>query len=71
MLAARLYEPWKLVVEDIERPEPPHGWALIRSVAVGICGTDKAFFTGTYPLFKSPIVLGHEAVGVVEGGPAA
>lgn len=43
---------------------------MIRSVAVGICGTDKAFFTGTYPLFKSPIVLGHEAVGVVEGGPS-
>lgn len=70
MLAARLYAPWKLLVEDVERPEPPRGWALIRSVAVGICGTDKVFFTGTYPLFKSTIVLGHEVVGVVEEGPS-
>lgn len=69
MLAARLYEPRNLVVEDVEPPKPPAGWAVIRSVAVGICGTDKAFYTGTYPLFKTPLVPGHEVAGIVEEGP--
>lgn len=69
VLAARLYGPRNLVVEDVEPPEPPAGWAVVRSVAVGICGTDKAFYTGTYPLFKAPLVPGHEVVGVVEEGP--
>lgn len=69
MLAARLYGPRNLIVEDVEPPEPPAGWALVRSIAVGICGTDKAFYTGTYPLFKTPLVPGHEVAGVVEEGP--
>uniref|UniRef100_A0A7C4B8Z1 Zinc-binding dehydrogenase n=1 Tax=Thermofilum pendens TaxID=2269 RepID=A0A7C4B8Z1_THEPE len=69
MLAARLYEPRNLVVEDVEPPKPPAGWAVVRSVAVGICGTDKAFYTGTYPLFKTPLVPGHEVAGIVEEGP--
>jgi len=67
--AARLYAPRKLVVEEVEKPAPPAGWALVRSVAVGICGTDKAFYTGTYPLFKAPLVPGHEVAGIVEEGP--
>lgn len=67
--AARLYAPRKLRVEEITTPSPPPGWALVRSVAVGVCGTDKAFYTGTYPLFKSPITLGHEVAGIVEEGP--
>jgi len=69
VLAARLYEPRNLVVEDVEPPKPPAGWAVVRSVAVGICGTDKAFYTGTYPLFKTPLVPGHEVAGIVEEGP--
>lgn len=69
MLAARLYGPRRLVVEDVGHTEPPHGWAVVRSVAVGICGTDKAFYSGTYPLFKKPLVPGHEVSGVVEEGP--
>ncbi|RLF19083.1 MAG: zinc-binding dehydrogenase, partial [Thermoprotei archaeon] len=69
MLAARLYGPHDLRLEDIEPPRPPEGWALIKSLAVGICGTDKAFYTGTYPLLKRPLVLGHEVVGKVVEGP--
>lgn len=69
MLAARLYRPKTLALEDVEPPEPPAGWAVVRSIAVGICGTDKAFYAGTYPLFKTPLVPGHEVVGVVEEGP--
>lgn len=69
MLAARLYSPRDLRVEEVPAPKPPKGWALVRSRAVGICGTDKAFYKGTYPLFKSPIILGHEVSGEVVEGP--
>ncbi|AEM38949.1 Alcohol dehydrogenase GroES domain protein [Pyrolobus fumarii 1A] len=69
MLAARLYGPRDLRVEDVPEPKPPRGWVLVRTVAVGICGTDKAFYTGTYQLFRKPLIPGHEAVGIVEEGP--
>jgi len=69
MLAARLYEPYNLKVEEVQEPEVPNGWVLLKVRAVGICGTDKAFYRGTYPLRKKPIILGHEVSGeIVEVG---
>ena len=58
-----------LAVEDLPKPKPPEGWALVETRAVGICGTDKAFYRGTYPFFKKPLVPGHEVSGVVVEGP--
>ncbi|MEB3816747.1 MAG: alcohol dehydrogenase catalytic domain-containing protein [Desulfurococcales archaeon] len=69
MRAAVLFGPRDLRVVDVDRPSPPRGWALVRSVAVGICGTDKAFYRGSYPLFKRPLIPGHEVSGVVVEGP--
>jgi len=63
--AALLYGPRDLRIEELEKPTVPEDWALIKTVAVGICGTDKAFYTGTYKLFKKPLVPGHEVVGEV------
>jgi alcohol dehydrogenase len=56
-------------VEDVPEPEAGGGWALVRSRAVGICGTDKAFYRGTYKLFKEPLIPGHEVSGEVVEGP--
>ncbi len=69
MKAARLYGPGDLRVEDVPAPSVPPGWVLVRSRVVGICGTDKAFYRGTYPLFKSPLIPGHEVSGEVVEGP--
>ena len=69
MLAARLYEPRNIRIEDVPVPEIPQKWVLIKPIIVGICGTDKAFYSGRYPLFKKPITLGHEVVGKVVKGP--
>lgn len=69
MKAVRLYGPRDLRIEDVGDPKPPEGWALVKTEAVGICGTDKAFYSGTYPLFKKPITLGHEVAGTVVEGP--
>jgi len=63
--ALRLYKPFDARLEDVAEPMPSKGWVLVKTLAVGICGTDKAFYTGSYPLFKSPLVPGHEVVGVV------
>ncbi len=69
MLAARLYGPYDLKVEEVEKPSPIKNWVLIKVEAVGICGTDKAFYKGTYKLPKAPLILGHEICGkVIEVG---
>ena len=38
---------------------------LLRTAAVGVCHSDLHFLDGAYP-FPMPVVLGHEAAGVVE-----
>ncbi len=65
--AVLLYGPRDLRVGEVTVGEP--GWALVEVGATGICGTDKAFYTGSYPLFTRPLVPGHEVSGVVVEGP--
>lgn len=69
MKALVLYGPGDLRLEEVETPSPGPRQALVRVGRVGICGTDKAFFKGTYRPGKLPIIPGHEVVGeVVEVG---
>lgn len=65
MKALLLHAPYTASISAVEAPRPPPGWVLVRTLAVGICGTDKAFYTGRYPLFKKPLIPGHEVAGVV------
>src|SRR5438105_773930 len=55
-------------LELVERPiiEPSFGQVRIRVEACGICHTDAATVTGTYPGLKLPRVSGHEVVGRIE-----
>src|SRR5260221_3981057 len=52
----------------VERPvsEPGAGQVRIRVEACGICHTDAATITGTYPGLNLPRVPGHEVVGRIE-----
>lgn len=65
-------QPGRLVVEDGELPEPDEGQAVIRSVYVGICGSDLHATAGEHPFVPLPYRPGHEVVAVVErlGGDA-
>jgi S-(hydroxymethyl)glutathione dehydrogenase/alcohol dehydrogenase len=64
--AAILYEVDKpLVVEDVEVLEPGSREVLVRFVANGVCHSDLHVMTGDYP-HPLPVVLGHEAAGIVE-----
>ncbi|MXR51910.1 alcohol dehydrogenase catalytic domain-containing protein [Halovenus sp. WSH3] len=54
---------------EIPRPEPAPGEALVRTLRVGVDGTDHEVLDGThggFPAEEEHLVLGHEAVGVVE-----
>ena len=64
--AVEVYECGRLRV--VERPvsEPGAGQVRIRVEACGICHTDVATVTGTYPGLTLPRVPGHEVVGRIE-----
>ncbi|AEH24887.1 MDR/zinc-dependent alcohol dehydrogenase-like family protein [Pyrococcus yayanosii] len=60
-----LHKPGDLRLEDVDEPTPKGNWVKIRVKRVGICGTDKAFYKGTYMPQKLPIIPGHEIAGIV------
>lgn len=54
---------------EIPTPEPGEGEALVRTLRVGVDGTDHEVVGGShggFPAGDDYLVLGHEAVGVVE-----
>jgi len=61
-------------IELTNVPEPPleDGEILVRTLALGICGTDHEILDGQYgsaPPGAERLVLGHESLGVVEDAP--
>jgi len=57
--------PWKMTIEEAPMPEAGPDEVLLKSVAVGICGSDVHGFTGESGRRKAGMVMGHEAVGEV------
>jgi alcohol dehydrogenase, propanol-preferring len=55
-----------LAIEEIPDPVAGPGEILIRVKACGVCHTDLHLAAGEWPVKKLPLVLGHEAVGIVE-----
>jgi len=51
---------------DVPKPEPAAGEVLIRVSVCGVCRTDLHVIEGELPPRKSPIIPGHQIVGVVE-----
>src|SRR5258706_11828721 len=47
-------------------PSPKRDELLIRVNACGICRTDLHIVEGELPMRRSPIILGHQIVGVIE-----
>jgi L-iditol 2-dehydrogenase len=50
---------------DLPRPDPGPDEVLIRVAACGICGSDVHGYDGTSGRRIPPIVMGHEAAGVI------
>lgn len=52
-------------VEEVPRPHPGPGEAVIRVTLTTICGTDLHIVRGEYPV-RPGLVIGHEPVGVID-----
>jgi threonine dehydrogenase-like Zn-dependent dehydrogenase len=69
MLAQVFYEPKIMKLEEVKLPELNENEVLIKVKAVGICGSDIAYYTGKSPLDtpngKGPLILGHEISGEI------
>jgi 2-desacetyl-2-hydroxyethyl bacteriochlorophyllide A dehydrogenase len=63
----QLAEPLKAHLSDLPAPkiESPKD-VIVRINSISICGTDSEIYTGNIAVKKLPIVMGHEAGGVVE-----
>lgn len=55
----------KLELVDLPIPEPAHGEIIVRVAACGICGSDVHGYDGSTGRRIPPIVMGHEAAGIV------
>lgn len=68
MKAVVLEEQKKLLVKQLDQPEPGKNEVLIRVKAVGLCGSDIHYYDhgkiGNF-IVKKPIILGHEASGEI------
>lgn len=67
MKALLLSEYSKLEVADLPRPEPGRDEVLVQVAACGICGSDVHGYDGSSGRRIPPLVMGHEASGVVAG----
>ena len=54
----------RIAIEDVPKPRPKAGEALIRITLTTICGTDVHIVRGEYPV-KPGLTIGHEPVGVI------
>jgi propanol-preferring alcohol dehydrogenase len=51
---------------DVATPQPKSGEVLVRVHACGVCRTDLHVIEGELPARKSPVIPGHQVVGVIE-----
>ena len=55
-------------LDDIPEPPESHGSLLVRTLALGVCGTDREIVSGAFgeaPPGSERLVLGHESYGEV------
>uniref|UniRef100_A0A8C5PEU6 alcohol dehydrogenase n=1 Tax=Leptobrachium leishanense TaxID=445787 RepID=A0A8C5PEU6_9ANUR len=65
--AAVAWEPLQpLSIEEIEVAPPKAHEVRVKIVATGICRSDDHFLSGSITSCKYPVILGHEAAGIVE-----
>ena len=51
---------------EVPTPQPKSGEVLVRVRACGVCRTDLHVIEGELPPRKSPVIPGHQVVGIVE-----
>lgn len=66
MKAMLLTAPSKLIYTDVPEPEYAPDGVLVRVAACGICGSDIHGYDGSTGRRIPPLIMGHEAAGVIE-----
>src|SRR5712664_2141646 len=51
---------------EVAAPQPKSGEVLVRVRACGVCRTDLHVIEGELPPRKSPVIPGHQVVGIIE-----
>lgn len=64
--AAVLQAPRRFALQDRPRPVAQPGEVVVRTAATAVCHTDLEIYTGRHPNVRYPVVMGHEATGIVE-----
>lgn len=59
----------QIVLREVPDAAPRPGEQLIRIEASGICGSDMHAYLGHDARRPAPLILGHEAAGIIIGGP--
>jgi glucose 1-dehydrogenase len=60
-------------LDDVSAPPLSDGSVLARTIALGVCATDREIVAGLYgaaPPGQQRLILGHESLGAVEDAPA-
>jgi threonine dehydrogenase-like Zn-dependent dehydrogenase len=65
MTAAVCVDCERIEIKEVPVPEPGAGEVLVAVKATGVCGSDVDGYTGHHPMIRWPIILGHEASGVI------
>jgi len=65
MRANVFHGPDDIRVEEVNKPSPGPGDAVIRVTLTTICGTDLHILRGEYPV-RPGLIIGHEPVGVID-----
>ena len=60
--------PKRVEYRDFDDPSPTNGELLVKISNVGICGSDMHAYLGHDDRRPAPLILGHEASGVIEEG---
>jgi 2-desacetyl-2-hydroxyethyl bacteriochlorophyllide A dehydrogenase len=63
---AVLEAPRRLVVVERAAQPPGRGQVVVRIAATAVCHTDLEIYTGRHPGVSYPVVMGHEASGMVD-----
>jgi threonine dehydrogenase-like Zn-dependent dehydrogenase len=61
-------------LDDIPEPPLSDGAVLVRTMALGVCGTDREIISGSYgyaPPGQQRLALGHESLGIERTGQRA
>ena len=66
MKALVMHEYGKLSYEDVADPTPGKGEVLIRLKACSVCGSDVHGLDGSTGRRRPPVIMGHEASGIIE-----